>query len=89
MKARILSIDAWRYDGSWSWNNWFRHHTEIEIPDDITNRQLLRMARDEWGILSDESKGRVTVEDDGYNLVILDRKTLEPLYAVEYWSFQE
>lgn len=89
MKARILSIDAWRHDGSWSWNNWFQHYTEIEIPDDITNRQLLHMARDEWGILSDESKGRVTVEDDGYNLVILDRKTLEPLYAIEYGSFQE
>ena len=89
MKAQILSIDAWRYDGLWTWNQWFNIQESVDIPDEVTNRQLLRLARDEFGILSDESKGRVAVEDDGHNLVILDKGTGEPLFAFDYGRYWE
>lgn len=85
---RILSIDAWRdCDGGWQWNNWF-HCGDIDkatferIADNP--RALLRWLRDDAGALSDGSKGRVSVEDDGHNVVILAKGTREPLIAIEY-----
>jgi hypothetical protein len=81
MKYRILSIDAWRNQGGWEWNNWFHVGDMDTLPDN--NRELLWMLR-EKGILSDASKGLVSVEDDQYNKVILAKGTREPLFAIEY-----
>jgi hypothetical protein len=87
METRILYIDAWNSPDGWTWNNW--HHLAMtDIPEQITNRQLIRLAR-ELGYLSDSSKGRVTVEDDGYNLVIMDRKTRQPFFAFCYGEFAD
>lgn len=36
------------------------------------------------GFLTDASKGNVSVEDDGYNLVVVDRQNRMPLFAIEY-----
>jgi len=78
----LLSIDAWRYDGCWQWNNWFRIEADIYLDPETTNRELLAfMRRNKW--LSEASKGRVSIEDDGYNIVICDRNTGKPLYAFE------
>jgi hypothetical protein len=80
---KILSIDAWRDGSSWSWNNWF---TAGEFPAELIGmnpRQLFKWFRDE-GYLKESSKGKVAIEDDQYNLVILDRGTREPLFAIEY-----
>ena len=84
MKARILSIDAWRDNDGWTWNNWFNVGT-FEAPESTLDspRKLLAYMR-EAGYLSDASKGRVSIEDDQYNVVICDRNTSEPLFAIEY-----
>jgi len=36
------------------------------------------------GIITRESRGRVAVEDDGYNVVVMARGTREPLIALAY-----
>lgn len=82
---KILSIDAWRDCGGWTWNNW---HNIGEFPntnaDLLDNpRALLAWFRDN-DFLSAESAGKVAIDDDGYNVVIVARDTREPLYALEY-----
>ena len=88
MKAQILSIDAYREaEGGWVWNQWFNVQECVDIPDNVTNRQLLKLCRDKFEILSDWSKGRLAVEDDGHNLVITHRGTGEPLFAFDYGRY--
>jgi hypothetical protein len=83
---QILSIDAWRYDGGWTWNNWFKAGT-ISGEDferiEGSARKTLRWMR-ENGYLKASSAGMCSVEDDQYNLVICDRSNGEPLFAIEY-----
>ena len=86
----VLSIEAWRNPWGWDWNSW-RRIGEIDratLDTLTTNRKVLRWMRDE-GYLTPWSKGRVTVEDDQYNLVILDKNTREPLFAIEYGAKEE
>lgn len=85
----VLSIDAWRHDGSWTWNNWHKRGTITarEFSKLLTPRQLCRFMR-EHGYLSAESAGRVAVVDDGYNVEFQDRATREPLFAIEYGAGQ-
>lgn len=86
----VLSIDAWRYDGGWTWNMWHKVGT-VERTDFETltaggaksNRRVIRFFR-EHGYLSEGSKGKVAIEDDGYNVVVIDKGTREPLFAIEY-----
>ncbi len=79
----ILSIDAWRNPDGWDWNNWFKVGTCPITMCDLTPRKLLRYLRAE-GFLAQRSKGRVAIDDDQYNLVIVDRHTREPLFALAY-----
>jgi len=79
---RLLSIDAWRNEDGWTWNNWYTIEEDIYLGYPITNRKLLAFCRRN-GWLSEESKGKLIVEDDGYNIVILTKGTKEPLYAFE------
>ena len=85
----ILSIDAWRYDGGWTWNQWYRVGTidTSTLATLKTPRQILRYMR-EQGYLSSQSSGRVAVADDQYNLVIVNKGTLEPLFAIAYGEVQ-
>lgn len=82
---KILSIDAWKTPEGWTWNNWCKvgeiEKAEFEKLD--TTRKVLSYMR-EWGYLSDWSKGRVAVQGDQYNVVIVDKNTHEPLFAIEY-----
>ena len=80
---RVLSIDAWRYDDGWTWNNWFHVGDVPREVCELTPRRLLRFLRAE-GYLGAKSGGKVAIDDDGHNLVIVNRTTREPLYAVEY-----
>ena len=82
---QILSIDAWRDGSGWTWNNWYRVGSAPRDVLTMNARQLLAFMRAE-GYLSDTSKGRVSVQDDQYNLVITDRGTGQPLFAIEYGS---
>ncbi len=79
---RLLSIDAWRDGPCWQWNNWFNLEEDIYVHPDATPRTIFKTLRDS-GYLSDYSKGRVRLEDDGYNLVIENRNTGEPIFALE------
>ena len=85
MKCKVLSIDAWRDADGWFWNAWYSTNGEIEIDEKETNRSILRKMR-EGGWLTEFSKGKVTIEDDQYNLVVLNKSTQQPLFAIEYGS---
>ena len=74
--VNILSIDAWREpEGGWTWNQWYKvgKISRSELAKLKTNAQILKYMRDE-GYLKDTSKGRVTVDDDQYNYVIVDNR---------------
>ena len=81
----ILSIDAWRYDHGWTWNQWYKIGSVEKLPD--TDRKILAFLRKE-GYLSSASAGRVAIDDDGYNVVVIDRKTYKPLIAICYGDEQ-
>lgn len=82
--CKILSIDAWRdSEGGWAWNNWYSVG-EIELAaTDWKPRKLLKWFRDN-GYLKESSAGKCAIEDDGYNIVILERGNRRPVFAVEY-----
>ena len=90
VKCTLLSIDAWREcEGSWTWNAWYKMQEGMYIPESmLTPRKVLRLLR-RLGYLSDDTKGCVSVEDDGYNYTIKLRGTDEPLLALDYGSHWE
>ena len=80
----VLSIDAWAGsdEGSWDWNNWHRiGQIEIDINGE-ESRIIEAMIHD--GYLSGKARGLVEIEDDQYNLVVVNKETREPLFAIEY-----
>ena len=91
LKCTPLSIEAWREcEGGWRWNAWYRMGEDLVIDNgrDTKPRRLLALLRD-LGYLSDDSKGQLTVEDDGYNLMVKLRGTDEPVLALDYGSHWE
>lgn len=83
---RVLSISAVKNDGYWEWDSW-RQVGEISIEEFESfksDRQTIKFVRDELGLLSEHSKGRVKCEDDGYNLIIADKSNNMPLFGFEY-----
>ena len=83
MALRILSIIAFKDDGQWSWDSWRDVGTVEPTFFDLSTRGQLKYLRDEL-YLRRASVGKVAIEDDQYNLVVVDRATREPLFAVEY-----
>ena len=81
MMYKLVSIDAWRNEFGWYWNNMCSVEDKIYIEDDTTTRQLLKfMRRNNW--LTDYSKGRVRVDWDNFESIeIQDRNTGRPLLA--------
>jgi hypothetical protein len=82
---RVLSIDGWRDNEGWTWNQWFEVGTldKEEFETLTTNRKVLKWFRDN-NYLSNFSKGKMSIDDDGYNLVVQNKDTFEPLFAIEY-----
>lgn len=82
---KILSIDAWRDGNGWTWNNWFNVGSieKEEFEKLTTNRKIIKWFRDN-DFLSEKSKGKVSVDDDQYNMVICEKSNGRPLYAIEY-----
>ena len=86
-EIKILSIDAWRDESGWYWND----HRKVATLDRNTfakldtTRKLLRYMRRK-GYLTAQSAGRVLVEDEhsyeGIFIEIQDRHTREPLFAI-------
>lgn len=84
----VLSIDAWRTpDGGWTWNAWYRIGWAPVAWADLPPRAFLRRMRDA-GIITAACAGRVAVDDDGYNVVVVARGTREPLIALAYGERQ-
>ena len=80
----VLSIDAWAEpDGGWTWNQWFNVGT-IDLDLDAEDRQIIQ-AMVNAGYLTALALESADVEDDDYNIVIVDRETREPVFAIEYW----
>ena len=82
---KILSIDAWKENDGWTWNNWFKigDIDKEEFEKLTTNRKTIKWFRDN-DFLSEKSKGKVSVDDDQYNIVICEKSNGRPLYAIEY-----
>ena len=81
----ILSIDAWgnEQDG-YEWNAWYRVST-------ISKVEFERIEKEEGFIQWFINKGyvknfpdKLEICDDGYDIVIQDKETGEPLFAIEY-----
>ena len=81
----VLSIDAWgNQEDGYDWNQWFNVGT-IDLDLDDENRQIIQ-AMVNAGYLTAAGLDVAEVEDDGYNIVILDKETREPIFAIEYGS---
>jgi hypothetical protein len=80
---KVLSIDAWgNKDDGFEWNQWFNAGT-IDLADLNDNDAII------WAMYKNDfinSVNGADIEDDGYNVVIVDEKTREPLFAIEYGS---
>ena len=79
---QVLSIDAWADSDSWTWNTWYKAG-EITLDIDSPNDEILSLMYQE-GFITNPQEG--DIEDDQYNLVIVDKKTREPIFAIEYGS---
>ena len=79
----VLSIDAWgnETDG-YEWNQWFNVGS-IDIDLDAEDRQIIQ-AMVNAGYLTRQGLDVCDVEDDGFNIVIIDKETREPVFAIEY-----
>ena len=79
----VLSIDAWGnpQDG-YEWNEWF-HVGTIKLDLDAENREIIQ-AMVNAGYLTAAALDVADVEDDGFNIVIIDKETGEPAFAIEY-----
>lgn len=82
---KVLSIEAWREsEGGWTWNQWYNVGTvELDTHDLNNARKVLKALRGE-GILSPSTAGKVAIDNDQYNIVVIAKGTREPLYAIEY-----
>ena len=79
----VLSIDAWgnKTDG-YEWNQWFNVGS-IDLDLDAANHDIIR-AMVNAGYLTALALESAAVEDDGFNIVILDKETRDPVFAIEY-----
>jgi hypothetical protein len=55
----------------------------IDLDLDAENRDIIR-AMVNAGYLTALALESAEVEDDGFNIVILDKETREPVFAIEY-----
>ena len=84
---KILSIDAWSdcEPKTWQWNNWFHvgdiDKTEFETLK--TDKQIATWFM-ENGFTTNDDMRKIVIDDDQHNIVICEKKTLMPVFAIEY-----
>lgn len=85
----ILSIDAWA-DGEdgWNWNMWTKVGSVDVGMCDMPEADILAYMVAE-GYLKPKALECCYVEDDQYNMVVCDKETHEPLYALAYGELQD
>lgn len=83
---KILYIDAWgnKKDG-FEWNNW---HVVGEIEKDVfesldTDKKIA-IWFEENGYTTSSDMRSIAIEDDQYNIVICEKASGQPLFAIEY-----
>lgn len=82
---RVLSIDAWgNSEDGYDWNAWYKvGEIDKETFESLkTDSDYLQWYIDNGYINNIPSL--VCINDDGYNIVLIDAKTSEPLFAIEY-----
>ena len=85
IRLNVLSIDAWNDgDGCWTWNSWYKVGSAPLEAMHWKPRRVLKYLREDLGLLPGASKGKLAVEDDQFNLVIVEKRSGRPLYAIEY-----
>lgn len=81
---KILSIDAWRNDEGWNWNQWWNagEIAKEQFESCKTDRDFLKLMKKE-GYITTIDKKRVGVEDDQHNICITG-KDGQPIFAICY-----
>lgn len=83
---RVLSIDAWgnKKDG-YQWNNWFNvgEITKEDFENLETDKQFATWFYDN-GFTTSSDMRSIIINNDQYNIIICDKKTMRPLFAIEY-----
>ena len=79
---QVLSIDAWAdaEPNSWTWNQWF-DAGKIELDINKSSAEILADMC-EAGFIRNPELG--DIDDDGHNLVVIDKETNEPIFAIVY-----
>lgn len=81
-KVEIRGIDAVKNDGVWNWNeSWLIENDIYWHQEVLTPRRILRQLR-KWGYLTEASKGRLRVVDEGDLIEIQDKGTCRPILAL-------
>ena len=80
---KVLIIDAWgNQEEGYEWNAWYNAGTiDLDIDDSFISI-LSRMESENFI----QQASKCDIEDDQYNLVIVNKNTREPLFAIEYGS---
>jgi len=85
----VLSIDAWA-DGEdgWNWNMWTKVGSVDVTMCDKPEAEILAFMVAE-GYCTEKALTGCYVEDDQYNMVVCDKETHEPLFALAYGEAQD
>lgn len=81
-EVEIRSVEAWRTQEGWEWNQTFFEDRLIMAESVLASSRKLLAALREEGFLSEWSKGRVRVFDEGDLIEIQDKNTDEPIFAL-------
>jgi len=82
---KILSIDAWRNEEGWEWDQWhyFGDISKEEFETLDTDQKILTWFF-ESGYTTTDDMELAYVEDDQYNKTVCDKSTGQPVFAIEY-----
>jgi hypothetical protein len=82
----VLSIDAWgNQEDGYDWNSWHKvGMIDLDLNLDA-DRDIIR-AMVSAGYLTATGLDVCDIDDDGFNIVIVDKETREPVFAIEYGS---
>lgn len=83
---KILSIDAWgnRKDG-YEWNAWYIvGEIDKVVFETLDTDKKIAVWMHENGYTTTADMRKILIEDDQYNVVLCDKKTRQPIFAIEY-----
>ena len=89
IKTTLYQVESLNDGMGWSWNNWWKLEEGIWFDPSVLDsaRKLLKYCRDKLQILSEESKGKLCIDDDGYN-VCINLRNGETIFAFCYGENQ-